>query len=221
MPELLKTHIHQKIKRDILTGAYDAGEQLSVNQLAERYEVSATPVREALNALEQEGLVDVIPRVGYFVSQMSLKDVQDIFQLRLIVEGAAAELAAQHITEEELLYLEQMQGHYIPGDIDSNWRYLEENREFHYRVALATRNKWLAEVVGKLLDQIQRFLFLGFDWGYHADEIMEEHPRLVVALRNRDSAAARKAMVEGLEESRKAVLEALMRTADLPIQSSR
>ena len=217
MPELLREQVYQAIKLDILTGIHKAGEQLSANQLAERYQVSATPVREALNALQQEGLVEIIPRVGCFVSHVTVKDVRDIFQLRLIIEGASAELAAQNITDEELNRLEQIQHDYVVGDTDSYRRYLEANREFHYGIALATRNRRLAEIVGKLLDQMQRLLLLGLDLGDYADDIIEHHPNVIAALRKRDSVEARKVMVEGIEKTREAVLEAIVRGASLPI----
>jgi DNA-binding GntR family transcriptional regulator len=102
MSELLRGKVYQKIKRDILSGVYQPGEQLSANQLADHYQVSATPVREALNALEQEDFIEVIPRVGFFVARITIKDIRDMFEYRIILEGASAEMAARSITEEEL-----------------------------------------------------------------------------------------------------------------------
>ena len=220
MSELLREQIYRKIKHDILTGLHRPGKQLSVNELAGEYQVSATPIREALNVLQREGLVEIIPRVGCFVSQMTIKDVQDIFELRLIIESASTEMAARNITDAEVTYLEGIHNSYVSGDIDSYWRYLEENREFHYRIALATRNKWLAEVVGRLLDQMQRLLFLRLDLRDCADEMVGEHRQLVAALKKRDGALAKKAMTDSIENARKAVLEAIMRGARLPIQLS-
>lgn len=217
----LGEQVYQEIKNDIITGVHRAGEKLSLERLAEKYQVSKTPVREALNALQHEGLVKIIPRVGYFVSQLSVKDIQDIFELRLIIESASAEMAAQNITDVEIADLEKtLNETYIPGDFDSYWQYLEANRKFHYRVALATRNKWLAEVVGRLLDQMQRLLFLRLDLRDCTNEVIEEHCKLMAALKRRDGALARKAMRESIENARKAVLEAIMRGARLPIQPS-
>lgn len=214
----LKEQVYKQIKTDIITGIFEPGQQLSVESLAKKYRVSKTPVREALNALQQEGLVEIIARVGYFVSQVTVKDVQDIFELRLIVEGASAELAAKNITEEELLYLEKMHRGYKSGDVASYRQFLEENREFHYTVALATRNKWLAEEVGRLLDQMQRLLFLRLDLQDSADEMLKEHLQLVAALRARDGALARRLMTSAIENAKKAVLEAIMSGAELPIK---
>ena len=218
--ELLRDQIYQELKADILAGLYGVGERLSVDELAKKHEVSKTPVKEALTALQKEELVEIIPRVGYFISQLTVKDIRDIFELRLIVEAASAEMAARSILEEELRYLENMHDNYVSGDTDGYWQYLQANREFHCRVALATRNKWLAEVVGRLLDQMQRLLFLRLDLRNSADEMVEEHRQLVAALRKRDAVLARTAMVDAIENARQSVLEAIMRGATCPIQPS-
>ena len=220
MSELLREQVYQELKADILAGLYGVGERLSVDELARKHKVSKTPVKEALNALQREDLVHIIPRVGYFVSQLTVKDIQDIFELRLIVEAASAEMAAETITEEELLHLENMHGGYVSGDHDSYRQYLQENREFHWRVARATRNRWLAEVVGRLLDQMQRLLLLRLDLRNSADEMVREHRQLVAALRSRDGALAKKCMVDAIGNARQAVLEAIMNGARCPIQPS-
>lgn len=220
MPESLTERIYRKIKDDLLTGVYSLGEQLSISELAERYGTSATPVRGALSALEREDLVEIIPRVGCFISHLSVKDVQDIFRLRAIIEGAAAEMAAQEITDEEIAYLENIHSHYVSGDFDSYWQYLTDNHDFHYRVALATRNRWLAEEVSRLLDQMQRLLFLRLDLSDDANGMVEEHRQLVAALKKKDGALAKKVMVEAIETARKAVWEAILNGARLPVQTS-
>jgi len=216
--ELLREQVYQELKADILAGLYGVGARLSVDELAKKHRVSKTPVKEALNALQKEDLVDIIPRVGYFVSQLTVKDIQDIFELRLIVEAASAEMAARTITDEELLYLENMHSSYVSGDPDSYAHYLQRNREFHCRVALATRNRWLAEVVGRLLDQMQRLLLLRLDLRDSADEMVREHRQLVAALRRKDGALAKRVMVDAINSARQAVLEAIMNGARCPIQ---
>lgn len=213
---LLRERIYQDLKSDILSGRLGTGEVLSVDQLAKRYQVSPTPVKEALRLLQHEDLVEIVPRIGCRVSHLSLQDVGDLFGFRLIVEGAAARLAARQISEEELAALERMGDHYRPGDIASYWAYLQSNREFHYRIACATGNKWLARSVGGLLDQMQRLFFLRLDLRDAAEEMVEEHRQIVAALRARDGAAAERAMVSSIENARKAVMEAIMGGARLP-----
>ena len=85
---LVRERLYQEIKRDILSGVFRMGDRLPVEALAAQHRVSKTPVREALSSLEHEGLVQIVPRVGYFVAQLTVQDVQELFQLRLILEGA-------------------------------------------------------------------------------------------------------------------------------------
>lgn len=213
---LLRERIHQQLKDDIISGALPTGEMLSVDVLSEKYGTSKTPVREALRLLQHEQLVEIVPRVGCYVSYLSLQDVGALFEFRLIVEGAAARLAAQHISEEEVAALEHMNSRYRSGDTESYWEYLKTNREFHYRIAQATGNRWLARTVGSLLDQMQRIMYLRLDLRDAADEMADEHGRLVAALQQRDGALAERAMIDSIETARKAVVEAIMGGARLP-----
>ncbi len=219
-PELLREQIYLKIKRDILNGVYKPGEQISANQLAEQYHASSTPVREALNTLEQEGFVNAIPRIGYFVSHITVKDIRDLYEYRIILEGASAEMAARHITDEEIEYLASIPSTYRLGDKESYLEYLKHNREFHLSVAKASRNQFLTKAIAMVLDQTQRLVFYGIGSGQYTHEILHAHPRLVQALRERDATAARVIMVEGIIAARDAAIEFVMRGSDVPVRSS-
>jgi len=206
----LHEQVYQKIKSDILLGLYHPGEKLDVNGLAIQYNVSRTPVRDALHVLQREDLVEILPRVGYFTSRITIKDIEDVFQLRLIVETASAELAAVRISEEDLAYLERLSGRYVAGDVQSYREFLAENREFHHRVALASGNRRLAQVVDGLLNQMQRMLVLRLDLRDNADEMLAEHGRLLSALRACDSVAARELMADALRNAQEAVMQSIL-----------
>jgi DNA-binding GntR family transcriptional regulator len=218
MSELLRDKIYGMIKRDILSGEYQPGVLLSANQLAERYKFSSTPVREALNALEQEGFIETIPRVGFFVARISIKDIRDMFEYRIVLEGASAELASRFITDEELNYISSIPNDYVMGNNESYLQYLSNNREFHFSVAKASHNQFLAKAVGFMLDQTQRLVFLGIGSSLHTDEIIHAHPRLVHALRERDASAARNIMIEGILSARDSAIEQVMQGSGTPVQ---
>jgi GntR family transcriptional regulator, rspAB operon transcriptional repressor len=220
MTELLSDKIYESIRRGIFQGIYKPGEQLSVKKLAEQYGVSASPIRDALTSLKKDGLVEIISRMGCFVSRVTLREIQESYQIRIILEGASAELAAQKINEKELRYLESLPYSYIPGNLDSYLAYLEANREFHYRVALASGNTQLAEIIGSLLYKMQRQVFLGIGSGSYFNEILDAHPALIDALKRRDSAEAKRVMVEGIEHARAATLEQIMGKGDLVVAPS-
>lgn len=206
----LNEKVYQMLRNDILLGVYHPGERLDVNKLVGQYSVSRTPIRDALNVLQREGLVEIVGRVGYFIARITIRDIEDIFQLRLIVETASAELAARVITQEELAVLEQLTRPYVIGDVESYKDFLAKNRDFHYRVALATGNRRLAKVVDNLLNQMQRLLILRLDLRENAEEMLTEHRRLLEALQARDAQGARQAMRDALQNARDAVLQGIL-----------
>jgi DNA-binding GntR family transcriptional regulator len=207
----LARRAYEALKQDILTCELRPGAQIFEGELAQRYGTSKTPVREALNLLGQEGLVEVLPRRGYLVAPVTLRDVQEVFQLRLLLETAAAELAAEHISEDSLRKLRALVAvRYTYRDRASYSRFLRANRAFHVAVAEASGNQRLALFVGKLLADMERILHLGLDLRDSADEMAAEHGELVDALLRGDAALARRVVTEQLQSSRKRVLEALV-----------
>lgn len=207
--ESAKQQVYRLLKADIVRGVFDMGERLNESQLAQRYGVGKTPVREALGVLQQEGLVEVVPRVGYLTSRITLQDVDDIFDLRKIVESAAVERAATAITEEALERLEHLHSSYRPGDRESYPRFLEENLEFHRTIAEASGNQRLVEVIIPLLEQMQRLIILKLDLSIGADELVEQHHQILAALRQRDPVRARDAMISDVTSTHQAVLYSL------------
>jgi GntR family transcriptional regulator, rspAB operon transcriptional repressor len=161
--------------------------------------------------LEQEGLVEVRPRVGYRTSRVTLQDVEEIFDLRTILESASAERAATCISEEALRHLEQLASRYAAGDRDSYRLFLSDNLEFHREIAIASGSRRLAQVITQLLEQMQRLLMLRLDTNASGDEMIEEHRAIVDALRNKDGATARDAMAMSITTARQAVVQSLMK----------
>jgi len=207
--ESAKQRVYRRLKADIVRGVFDMGERLNEGQLSVRYDVGKTPVREALGVLQQEGLVEVLPRVGYLTSRVTFQDVDDIFDLRKIVEGAAAEKAAAVISQETLERLEQLPLEFRAGDRDSYLRFLEENLEFHCIIAETTGNRRLAGVVAGLLEQMQRLVILRLDISASLEDLVGEHANLLTAFRDRDSARARLHMVTDITNTHQAALDSL------------
>lgn len=189
--ESAKQEVYRLLKADIVTGVFDMGEKLNENQLARRYGLGKTPVREALGMLQQERLVEALPRVGYLTSRVTIQEVDDLFELRKIVEGAAAEKAAANATEEDLQFLEQIHSDFRAGDRESYLTFLEENREFHCTMASASGNRSLAEVVARLHERVQRLVILRLDLSANVEELVGEHYRILAALRERNPTKAR------------------------------
>src|SRR5437667_678092 len=99
----LSVKVYRALKRDIIRGVHPAGEPLTEKELARRYKASRTPVREAALRLQEERLLRIVPNRGYFVSPITLQELNDVYEYRTAVECAAAELAARKGTDAELL----------------------------------------------------------------------------------------------------------------------
>jgi DNA-binding GntR family transcriptional regulator len=198
-----KNRIYVDLRRSVIMGHCLAGEKIDVRELARRYGTSITPVREALQMLHQEGLVTIKPHVGYLVTQVTLKQLRDLMELREILELAAVERAASRITGQQIQELERAYAGYTGDDDESYERYTAENRTFHCAIAQAAGNQELAEMLGHLHDRLARFMVLR-----HAGQTMHvSHARIVDALRAHQAEEACRAMRDELTETHTIVLE--------------
>ncbi|MCC7130475.1 MAG: hypothetical protein B6D39_04425 [Anaerolineae bacterium UTCFX2] len=201
-----KTRIFREVRRLIIMGHIKPGERLDVDELAGRYQTSVTPVRDALQMLGQEELVQIKPRSGYFVARLTLKKLRDMLQLRKILEVSAVEMAAQRITAEQVSELRSVHAGYTGDDDESYDRYTDENRRFHYLIGLASGNLELAEMIGHLHDRLARFMVLRH--GGFSQEIT--HAKIVEALVNKDVAAAKAALLDDIDTSEDAILDRVL-----------
>jgi GntR family transcriptional regulator, rspAB operon transcriptional repressor len=209
------------LKQLILTSELAPGEELREATLTESTGFGRTPVREALRRLVQEGFVEVRPRQGYRVSVVTLASVRDLFEMRLLLEPAAVELAATRASQEELAALHDLAHEtYVPGDPASYERFLRQNREFHVRIARATGNERLARSLQVLLEEMQRLFFISLGSGDTASELMHEHHELHDALLARDAGRARQIVVDQIEASRSRVMAGLLATAGHSIRAA-
>ena len=198
-----KLRIYKELRRAIIMGHSRPGERLEVEEIAHRYQTSVTPVRDALQMLNQEGLVTIRPRSGYFTTNLTLKQLRDLLELRKILEAAAVERAAQRVTNEQLQQMRTVHAGYTGDDDESYERYTDENSRFHRLLAEASGNLKLADAVGHLMDRLARFMVLR-----HAGKSLQAtHLRIVDALAAHDPAAARRALLEDIDSARDAILD--------------
>jgi len=198
-----KKRIYTELRRSIIMGRRNPGERLDPEMLSKSYGTSITPVRDALQMLSQEGLVTTKARSGYFVTHVTLKQLRDMLELREILEVVSIERATPRITEEQLEQLEHVHAGYVGEDDESYERYMDENRRIHYLIAEASGNHELAEALGHLHDRLIRFMVLC----YAGETLEPRHECLIEALRTRDVAAARQAMLDEIDETRETILD--------------
>lgn len=203
------------LRRAIITGEIAPGQVLLESALARRLGTSKTPVREALGLLRAQRFVEVIPHRGYFVSPISLRDVQDIIEARLHLEGVIAGLAAGRITSEELRRLEAIaRADLVQPNTTAAERFAwtEQNKAFHMTIARAARNAELVQMMDLLLDKAARVVFL-----YYSTASLESHRRdhlaLVEVLRRGNAEECARMMRRHIEQTGAGVLSGLRAAA--------
>lgn len=202
-----KDQIYATLRSEIILGHRKPGERMAIADLKARFGTSVTPVRDALQMLNQEGLITIKPRSGYFITQTTLKALRDMLELREILETAAVERAAETITDAQLAALKKVHAGYTGDDDQAYTRYTDENRRFHYLLAQASGNQELAAALRGLHDRLARFMVIR-----HAGKSLEAiHARLIDRLQAHDVSGARKAILDEVVESRRAIMDRIMR----------
>jgi DNA-binding GntR family transcriptional regulator len=215
----LKDGLADILTNEIMDGTLTPGDLLVERKLAERFGVSKTPVREALMQLQQQGLVGVVPRGGYFVTTLSVQDVHNIFQLRHILEGESAAAAAQHADSDELDRLEEHLKHMtaIQFVVDSDKRtrqtiasnYRRLNRIFHVGIARASKNNLLAQFIERLIVSMERVLSYDSLTEETLQDLAHQHRAIIDAIRGKDGGRARQLIAQHIGQTKERILGAL------------
>ena len=208
---LLTERAYERLRRDIISCAIAPGSEISEAQLCTQYKLGKAAVRVALTKLSHDGLVRAIPRRGYMVVPVTLQDIHDVFELRLMLEPAAARMAAGKVNTQELkTYDEVCRSGYQPGDARSTSRFLDANKAFHVAIARSAGNAKLAGAIEHLLDEMTRLLHLGLGLRKGPQELQHEHKSLVKALARGDGESAERICREQIEASRNMLLSAIL-----------
>ncbi|HYM68380.1 MAG TPA: GntR family transcriptional regulator [bacterium] len=199
------------IKRSIIRCELEPGGPVSEEQLASLYGVGRAAVRAALKRLYQEQFVEHVSRQRYVVAPITLKHVQELFDVRLLLEPAAARRAANHVDGEHLRRLNKLcQARYRVGDRTSAEAFLRANTEFHTIVARSSGNRALADMIVGLLEKVERIHHMGHLLRDRNEEASHEHHDLIEALVAGDCERAERIMTEQITAARTFVLESML-----------
>ncbi len=210
VPPSLTDQAVAALRRDILTTRLPPGETLSESAAAQRLGLGKAPIRAALARLAEEGLVTAVPRRGWVVSLVTIRDIHEVFDLRIMLEAEAARRAAGRVDMGALRRLDAVCAcGYRPEDEDSALAFLDANKAFHVAVAELSGNGRLARQIDRLLDESTRMLILGLRRRDRTGEMQHEHHALVEALALGRGELAGGIMREQIGASRAMVLAAL------------
>ncbi|MEZ5724595.1 MAG: GntR family transcriptional regulator [Paracoccaceae bacterium] len=204
--------VYERLCEDIRAGVLAPGSRLREAEIAERLSVSRTPVREAIRRLEAEGLVDHLPRSGATVRRLDYSETMELYEMRTVLEGTAARLAARAASPVELEELQAINAEMRAADGQPE-RLVRLNRQFHRRLLEASRNRFLLRAMATVENTL---LILGAS-SMHLPEravaAVAEHGEVLDALLIRDGAAAEAAMRRHMERAQFARLQ-ILRQAD-------
>ncbi|WP_246945165.1 GntR family transcriptional regulator [Bacillus pinisoli] len=206
-PKTMTEYAYEELKNNILAGVYKPGDKLTEVALANELNVSRTPIRDALQRLGAEGLVTITPHKGIMVTKLTKKDVQDYYQVRKMLEGLAAKLAAENATETELaLFREFFEGleelFEREKGLDNYKDIAKKNVEFHRLICQMAKNDVLAKMLENLASPIT--VVRSTNWSTFKDRkniTMEEHRKIAYAILAKDSKLAQEAAEEHIQQA--------------------
>jgi len=200
----LSYEIYKRLKTMILANELEAGSKLKQEHIAVMFGVSRMPLHRAFQMLENEMLVESIPRRGYYVTKVNVEQLIDAFECREALEGIAARRAAKNITKEQLKYLKSLFKKFIGVKEISVPEYLESDQEFHNLIMKISGN----QIINKL-EMLGNNTIRTFRGGLlrTPNETLEEHLKIINALEVRDGELAEKLVREHSHKSMNTIIE--------------
>lgn len=198
----LRAKVFSRIQNDILNGVYQPGDSLTEKKLCEELGVSRTPVREALRQLELEELVQSTPNKGVIVTGVTPKDIEEIYIIRMMIEGLAARWATKHITPEEIQELKDAldleEFYTMKKDAE---HILKVDSKFHDILFRASKSKPLMHMLRTFHHYVQRARNASFESPDRAKKVLEEHKAILDAIVEGDADKAERVTKEHVKNA--------------------
>ncbi len=206
----LAARVQERLREAILTDSLKAGARIDQNQIAEALRVSLAPVREAMKGLEAEGLVTILPRRGAFVSDVSVDDMDDLYNARAMIEGEAIYHAVLRLTEDDFSVLQRIMEQMVQatkvGDVSS---YITHNRDFHLRIYDALNNPYINQVIHNLWKRSELYRYRYMYVAHDHERVHLEHKHILDLCRQRDQSGSRVAAMEHIQGTQRELHEQL------------
>ena len=196
---LVRDEVYERIRTEIVSCILRHGSQVQEGELAERYGVSKSPIRDALLRLQEQDLIEVLPRKGYRVKPVSITEVREMYEMRQLLERSCVARLVEYGSESDLRSLDIYR--HMPANIDlESW--VSHNRQFHTALANLCGNSRLARVTRETIAQFDRLIFAQFDRSIQANanagqyeiailqSFVDEHAQIIDAIQRRDKRQA-------------------------------
>ena len=196
----LRERILETIRDAIIKGALKPGEKVAEPELAERFGISRTPIREAFRQLESEGYLTVIPRKGAVVTAFSQKDVEEFYAIKSILEGYAAKRACENLSPKEIEKLEAINAKLSQLSEGADVKqFFRVHNDFHDLFVKAANNEKLYEMITNLVSKFQRLRLASLNVPGRMKTSVEEHEKIIDAFRKKNPSGAEKLVRKNAE----------------------
>jgi DNA-binding GntR family transcriptional regulator len=203
----IRKKVHSHVREQILSGGIGPGERLIETKIAAEIGTSRTPVREALHSLELEGLIESIPRVGYVVKSISSQEVEEICEIRTVIEGLAAHWALQKakgkVTRELKKNIATAEERLTSGHVKD---FIDLDAQFHEIIAKCSGSTRLLELAQTLRRHMIRYRTESIYSAENVRMAIEGHKRIIAAIEAGDADAVRQAISFHLQVSKEDII---------------
>jgi DNA-binding GntR family transcriptional regulator len=211
----LSSLAYERLRQAIIECDLAPGTAVSQSKLESTFGLGKAAVRTALARLNQNGLVEAFARRGYVVSPVTIKNIDDLLGLRLLLEPEATRLACGKLSTSELARLKELaEVGYTTGDKDSERQFLRANREFHLMIAQASGNERLASMLGQIIDEAMRMLYMTMSSARNlTDDWCDGHRQIYEALRLGNGDVAGEIVKKEIISARTEIFDIVLRSA--------
>lgn len=216
-----KEDIYRVLFKRTIEGTYPKGLRLKEAELATEFGVSRTPIREVLQLLVQDGLIDIIPNRGATVTSLTPDDIEEIYEIRKALELLALNFSISHMNLEDLKglrgrILEDSRRENSEDDPDE-WllKVAAGDQELHRFIVLSSGKRRIIDMVNKLLHIIQHIRYIGFGNTVLSKRVTREHLGIIDALMLRDLNESRRLLADHLTKSKQAAIQVIFNTGNI------
>lgn len=187
----LQENIYNQLKERIISGELSPGEKLNEIEIGKKMNVSRTPIRESFRRLQVDGYVTFTPNKGVFVTKYPPEEIKEAYDIIGILEGYAAELAANNITDKELTILRNHQNKLTEYSLEQrNHEYAEENHKFHQYIISLSGSSTLVKTISALRSRVFKYRFISVTIPGYLEKYASDHEQIIDSLEKKDSVRA-------------------------------
>lgn len=203
-----KVKVYFQLKNDIISHRLRAGQAITEEEIVKKFSLSRTPVREIFRKLEHDGLVKNIPYKGTYVSDLNKDEIEEILDIRYVLEGFAAYLAAKKVTDEDMKAFDEIKAMLDKAlKTKNSVASFEADTKLHKLILEVAGNKRINSIITNLLSQIHRIRFISGHMTGRINTTANEHFEIIKAIKKRDPELAQKKMQIHIENTKKLLLK--------------